>query len=150
LNYVPQIIGAAAVVAALGHVAGAHVNPAVTLGLAVTKNFPWPYVPAYIGAQLLGAILGALGTWIALGDRAREVANLAATYPVGEVGDFRALTVEALVTFILVFVVVLGGDGQPGTRGSGPHSGRVRAGGWDLYRGAGDRRCPQPGPRWGR
>lgn len=96
----------AAVVAALGHVAGAHVNPAVTLGLAVTNNFPWRYVPAYVGAQLLGAILAALGTWIAYGDRAREVANLAATYPVGDVGDFRALIVEALVTFILVFVVV--------------------------------------------
>ncbi|WP_207955799.1 MIP/aquaporin family protein [Rubrobacter marinus] len=96
----------AAVVAALGHVAGAHVNPAVTLGLAVTNNFPWRYVPAYIGAQLIGAILGAIGTWIAFGDRAREVASLAATYPVGDVGDFRAMIVEALVTFILVFVVV--------------------------------------------
>ena len=95
-----------AVVAALGHVAGAHVNPAVTLGLAVTNNFPWRYVPAYVGAQLLGAILGAIGTWIAFGDQARSAANLAATYPVGDVGDFRALIVEALVTFILVFVVV--------------------------------------------
>lgn len=96
----------AAVVAALGHVAGAHVNPAVTLGLAVTNNLPWRYVPAYIGAQLLGAILGAIGTWIAYGSEARKVANLAATYPTNGVGDFRALIVEALVTFILVFVVV--------------------------------------------
>lgn len=96
----------AAVVAALGHVSGAHVNPAVTLGLAATNNFPWRYVPAYLGAQLLGAILGAIGTWIAYGSQAREVANLAATYPTSGVGDFRALIVEALVTFILVFVVV--------------------------------------------
>ena len=96
----------AAVVAALGHVAGAHVNPAVTLGLAATNNFPWRYVPAYLGAQLLGAILGAIGTWIAYGSRAREAVNLAATYPTSGVGDFRALIVEALVTFILVFVVV--------------------------------------------
>lgn len=96
----------AAIVAALGHVSGAHVNPAVTLGLAATNNFPWRYVPAYIGAQLLGAILGAIGTWISYGGQAREVASLAATYPVGDVGNFRALIVEALVTFILVFVVV--------------------------------------------
>ena len=96
----------AAVVAALGHVSGAHVNPAVTLGLAVTNNFPWRYVPAYVGAQLLGAILGAVGTWIAYGGQAREIVNLAATYPTSGVGDFRALIVEALVTFILVFVIV--------------------------------------------
>ena len=95
-----------AVVAALGHVAGAHVNPAVTLGLAVTNNFPWRYVPAYLGAQLLGAILAAAATWITYGDQARDVAKLAATYPVGNVGDFRALIVETLVTFIFVFVVV--------------------------------------------
>ncbi len=80
--------------------------PTSTLQLAVTNNFPWRYVPAYIGAQLLGAILGAIGTWIAYGSRAREVVNLAATYPVEGVGDFRALIVEALVTFILVFVIV--------------------------------------------
>lgn len=63
-------------------------------------------MPAYLGAQLLGAILGAIGTWIAYGSQAREVANLAATYPAAGVGDFRALIVEALITFILVFVVV--------------------------------------------
>ncbi len=51
----------AAVVAAIGHVSGGHVNPAVTLGLAATGKFPWKSVPYYLGAQLLGAILGALG-----------------------------------------------------------------------------------------
>jgi hypothetical protein len=45
-----------AVVAAVGHVSGAHVNPAVTLGMAVTKKFPWNYVPHYVGAQLVGAV----------------------------------------------------------------------------------------------
>lgn len=54
----------AALVAALGHVSGAHVNPAMTLGLAATNKFPWNYVPVYVGAQLLGGVLGAVGTWI--------------------------------------------------------------------------------------
>ncbi len=45
------------VVAAIGHVSGGHVNPAVTLGLAVTGRFPWRYVPAYLIAQIVGCCL---------------------------------------------------------------------------------------------
>jgi len=48
-----------ATVYALGHVGGNHINPAVTLGLAATGHFPWSRVPAYIGAQVAGAVLGA-------------------------------------------------------------------------------------------
>lgn len=96
----------AAVVAAIGHVSGAHVNPAVTVALAATRKFPWSHVPAYVGAQLVGATLGAVGTWIAYGGAARSIANVAATFPAAAVGDLRAFVVEVLVTFILVFVVV--------------------------------------------
>ena len=67
----------AALVAALGHVSGAHLNPAVTLGLAATNKFPWNYVPTYVVAQLLGAILGAIATWITVGAEARSQAALA-------------------------------------------------------------------------
>ena len=95
-----------AIVASRGHDSGAHVNPAVTLWLAATKKFPWQYVPVYLGAQLLGAVLGAIGTWIAFGSPARQVADVAATFPVEDVGDIRAFLVELLVTFILVFVVI--------------------------------------------
>src|SRR5512132_4649316 len=49
-----------ATVYALGHVSGNHINPAVTLGLAVTGKFPWRQVPAYVAAQLAGAIIGAV------------------------------------------------------------------------------------------
>jgi MIP family channel proteins len=94
------------VAASIGHVSGGHVNPAVTLGLAVIGHFPWRYVPAYLAAQLLGAALGALATWATFGDTARTVGNLAATIPGPEVGAGTAVLVEALVTFLLVFVVV--------------------------------------------
>jgi len=96
----------AAVVAAVGHVSGAHVNPAVTLGMATTGKFPWKYTPIYIGAQLVGAVLAAFATWLTLGATARSEAKLAATYPAQGVGDLQALVVEVLITFILVFVVM--------------------------------------------
>jgi MIP family channel proteins len=96
----------AAVVAAIGHVSGAHVNPAVTLGMASTGQFPWKSVPPYLGAQLVGAVLGAVGTWIAFGGPGRSEAKLAATYPAQGVGDLQAFLLEVLITFILVFVVV--------------------------------------------
>ena len=96
----------AAVVAAVGHVSGAHVNPAVTLGMAATKKFPWQFVPHYVVAQLVGAVLGALATWITFGGPARGEAKLAATYPAQGVGDLQAFVVEILITFILVFVVM--------------------------------------------
>ncbi|QIN84982.1 MIP family channel protein [Rubrobacter tropicus] len=96
----------AAVVAAVGHVSGAHVNPAVTLGMAATGKFPWKSVPFYIGAQLVGAVLGALGTWLAFGGPGRVEAKLAATYPAQGVGDLQAFLLEILITFILVFVVM--------------------------------------------
>jgi MIP family channel proteins len=97
----------AAVVAAVGHVSGAHVNPAVTLGMAAAGKFPWNYAPVYIGAQLVGAVLAALATWLTFGGAgARSEARLAATYPAQGVGDLQAFLVEILITFILVFVVM--------------------------------------------
>jgi MIP family channel proteins len=97
----------AAVVAAVGHVSGAHVNPAVTLGMAATGKFPWQYTPHYVVAQLVGAVLAALATWLTFGGAgARGEAKLAATYPAQGVGDLQAFVVEVLITFILVFVVM--------------------------------------------
>jgi aquaporin Z/aquaporin NIP len=94
------------VVASIGHVSGGHVNPAVSLGLAATGRFPWRYVPAYLLAQLTGALLGALATWATFGAAARAEAHLAATSPAPGVGAVQGLLVEALITFVLVFVVV--------------------------------------------
>ncbi len=96
----------AALVGALGQVSGAHLNAAVTLGLAVTKKFPWRYVPAYLSFQLLGAIAGAGATWITLGGAARTKASLGATFPTKGTSDVRALLVEFFITFLLVFVII--------------------------------------------
>lgn len=93
-------------VSALSHISGAHFNPAVTLGQAAAGKFPWRSVPVYLAAQLVGATLGALATWAAYGTAAQEKAKLAATYPSSAVDIGQALLVEALVTFLLVFVVV--------------------------------------------
>jgi glycerol uptake facilitator protein len=57
----------AALVYAIGKVSGCHINPAVTFGLAATKRFPWREVPVYWVAQVVGAVLGALGIWVIFG-----------------------------------------------------------------------------------
>ena len=49
---------------AVGRVSGAHLNPAITLGLALVGKFPWTQVPAYILGQFLGAFVGALLVWL--------------------------------------------------------------------------------------
>ncbi|MCU0363532.1 MAG: aquaporin family protein [Bacteroidales bacterium] len=46
-------------------VSGAHLNPAVTLALAIAHKFSWAEVPLYVAAQLLGAMFGAFLTWLA-------------------------------------------------------------------------------------
>jgi len=95
-----------ALVNALGHVSGAHLNPAVTVALAVTGAFPWRYVPAYLVAQVGGAVLASLTVWGAYGDAARESASLAATLPAGGVSTVTVFVIEAVVTFFLVLVIV--------------------------------------------
>ncbi len=52
----------------VGPVSGAHINPAVTVGLAVAGSFAWALVPAYILAQMLGAIAGAAVVWLVYKD----------------------------------------------------------------------------------
>ena len=96
----------AVVVATLGRISGSHVNPAVTLGLAATRRFPWTCVPAYLVAQLVGGTSAALTAWAVCGDRARTVAHLAATQPAPGVDIWQAFGTETVVTFILVLAVV--------------------------------------------
>ena len=84
---------------ALGHVSGAHINPAVTFGLAIRHRFPWVEVPGYWVAQVAGAIVAALALRAALGD----VANLGATSPSGS--DLQSFAWELVMTAALLFVI---------------------------------------------
>lgn len=96
----------AAMVGALGGISGAHLNPAVTLGLAVIGKFSWRAVPTYLVFQLLGAVLGALATWATFGGEARSTAKLGTPVPAEGISDGRAFLVEAFITFLLVFVII--------------------------------------------
>jgi glycerol uptake facilitator protein len=49
---------------AVGRISGAHLNPAVTVGLAAIGSFPWAQVPGYIAAQMVGGFLGAVLVWL--------------------------------------------------------------------------------------
>jgi aquaporin NIP len=87
-------------IAAIGHLSGAHFNPAVTLAFALTRHFAWRDVPLYIGAQLLGAIGGALTLQALFG----SIANLGATLPAGSAAQ--SLGLEVLLTAVLMFVII--------------------------------------------
>ncbi|ULN49697.1 aquaporin family protein [Mycolicibacterium goodii] len=93
-----------ATVYALGHISGNHINPAVTVGLAASGQFPWSRVPAYIAAQVLGAIIGAAAILGVLGTAARDAGLGIATYA-GDVTTIQAFFAEFMGTFILVFTV---------------------------------------------
>src|SRR6201981_1065533 len=71
------IVGA---VYAIGHISGGHINPAVTLSLALSGQFPWREVPGYVAAQLAGAIAGAAAIFLTLGRAATVAAGGGVTF----------------------------------------------------------------------
>jgi len=105
-------IGALAAVYSFGHVSGAHINPAVTVALAVRGKFPWKEVVPYVVAQLIGAIFAALLNVSIVGKTLAVRASLGATYPNTNLSDynvnpdFAALTCEVVITFILVLTIL--------------------------------------------
>jgi aquaporin NIP len=86
-------------IASVGHISGAHFNPAVTIAFALIRRFPWSEVPMYIVSQLLGATLGALTLRGLFG----LTANLGATLPSANL--IQSLGVEILLTAALMFVI---------------------------------------------
>lgn len=93
-----------------GSVSGAHLNPAVTIGLAVAGKFPWESVPSYISAQMIGAMLGAFLVWLFHKDHFAitedEGAKLAcfSTGPAIRKASSNLIS-EIIGTFVLVFVI---------------------------------------------
>jgi MIP family channel proteins len=85
---------------AVGHVSGAHFNPAVTLSFALSRHFPRRQVPLYWGAQLAGALIAAAVLRGSLGN----IAHIGATYPSGSGGQ--AFLWEAVMSFFLMFVIM--------------------------------------------
>jgi MIP family channel proteins len=95
-----------ALVFSLGHISGAHFNPAVTLGLTLSRKFPLKYAFFYLIAQLGGACLAALMVMYAYGEKAKSIAALGATLPSKGVNAWRVVVIEALVTFLLMVVIM--------------------------------------------
>ena len=90
---------------ALGHISGAHINPAVTLAFAVTGRFPWPRVLPYVLAQCAGAFLATGLHLLTFGSEAATAANFGATSPAGitVAGTF---AFEFVLTFFLMLVIM--------------------------------------------
>lgn len=89
-----------AMIYALGHVSGAHINPAVTFAFALTRHLSWSLVAVYWTAQVAGAVVAAAILRGSLGN----VASLGATVPSGS--DGRAFLWEVVLTFLLMLVVM--------------------------------------------
>jgi len=91
----------AALIYALGHISGAHFNPAVTLGFWRSGFFPSRRVLPYIVAQMLGGATASLLLLLSFGN----VANLGATLPLH--GNWlQAFILETILTFVLMFVIL--------------------------------------------
>lgn len=89
-----------ALVYALGHVSGAHLNPAVTFGFWAAGRFPFRAVGPYVAAQLLGAVAAALALRAVVGGHVVAAATVPA------IGSLPALLVETLLTFFLMVVIL--------------------------------------------
>lgn len=85
---------------AVGHISGAHFNPAVTFAFALTRHFPWPRTLAYWGAQFAGALFAAALLRASLG----TIADVGATLPSGS--QSQAFLWELVMSAFLMFVIL--------------------------------------------
>jgi glycerol uptake facilitator protein len=95
-----------AAVYSVGHISGCHINPAVTVALAATKKVDWSTAAAYIGAQLVGAVVGAVLTLVVLiGNNPAALGLGSVGYNPNTTGMLVAVAAEAIGTAVLVFTV---------------------------------------------
>jgi aquaporin NIP len=85
---------------AVGHISGAHFNPAVTFAFALTRHFPWSRALAYWGAQVVGALVAAAMLRGSLGN----IADTGATLPSGSQGQ--SFLWELVMSGFLMFVIL--------------------------------------------
>ena len=89
---------------------GAHLNPAVTIALAISGKFEWTQVPIYMLAQMLGAMLGSLLVWVKYKDHFLATDDKGLKLAVFSTGPairntFSNLTSEIIGSFVLLFVI---------------------------------------------
>ncbi len=89
-----------AMIYAVGHISGAHFNPAVTFAFALSRHFPWTRAVGYWSAQLLGALTAAALLRGSLGN----IAHVGATLPSGSQGQ--SFLWELVMSFFLMFVIM--------------------------------------------
>jgi len=114
----------------VGETSGAHINPAVTLGVALAGRFDWNLVPGYIAAQMVGAFVGAVLVYLfyrphydATGDADSKLATFSTSPNIRHFG--LNLFCETVATFVLVYAVLLISDpsfdwAETGTAGPVP------------------------------
>jgi glycerol uptake facilitator protein len=95
----------AVVIYGFGPVSGAHINPAVTISLAVTRRFPWAEVVPYVLAQVVGGIVGALLIVAVFGTDSADL-GLGATTLAEGVPYWQGIVAEAIGTFVLLYAVM--------------------------------------------
>ncbi|KAF8028109.1 hypothetical protein BT93_E0881 [Corymbia citriodora subsp. variegata] len=93
-------LAVAVMVFSIGHISGAHLNPSVTIALAVIRHFPWIQVPSYMAAQVAGSMCASY----VLKGVFHPFANGGVTVPSVNIGQ--AFALEFLATFMLAFVIV--------------------------------------------
>lgn len=97
--------GIIAAIYTVAGISGAHINPAVTIGLAAVGRFPWRLVPVYWVAQFAGALLAALVNWMMFGSAGRAAGLGGTKHGIG-VSAWTALLTEIVITLILMIVVM--------------------------------------------
>ncbi|HJJ30820.1 MAG TPA: MIP family channel protein [Methanocorpusculum sp.] len=98
-------LAAAVMIYAVGAVSGAHINPAVSIALCVSRKFPLKDTVVYVIAQMLGAFAGAL-LIVLIGGAGVIDTGLGATSPAPGTSVWQALAAEFIGTFILMLVIM--------------------------------------------